>query len=490
MNNRLYIGNRIIETTDELKELFGLEDMANPSSSLFSKLLDNVYDGVLQDFLRSNGEIDLAERVDGIDLNDSESSIMSRLISIMTNTEVSVSSNPIDYINVLSTTVELRENPLHFVAVFKVKVVKKDNRKTVLTIIQPPKSQKAFSLFGLGATFIRTQSASKNPFLGVESINAIKKVQENSQKAYEQGIQKVLEANRKMFGSIKKIIQQAPVTTMSELLSAKHETEGSSSTETKPTIVVHESTHCVDEKTQNKDNGQSDCIVETMELNLNQLQQDKIILFECEVEKNKDIIFKVDDDIVSEIAAKEMEQLAYQEAKKRDEINIYLELFPFGSHASELKDRKELQMYEGCTTMEKCEEYLKLYPQGHYYKEIKIRWLMFDIDHLEVRKKFLSEGPTGYALAKLFYLIMILVKMNGPNALNGLAVPLMEKEGVSEEAFTAECNQIEKLFDGHASSDYIYPRLVSSVIYRAVIQSVPSEVERLVEKNLKVVLSN
>ena len=64
MNNRLYIGNRIIETTDELKELFGLEDMANPSSSLFSKLLDNVYDGVLQDFLRSNGEIDLAEKVE------------------------------------------------------------------------------------------------------------------------------------------------------------------------------------------------------------------------------------------------------------------------------------------------------------------------------------------------------------------------------------------------------------------------------------------
>lgn len=477
MNNRLYIGNRIIETPDELKELFGLEDMLNPSSSLFNKLLDNVYDEVLQDFLRVNGDMELAERIDGIDLNDSESSIMSHLISIMTNTEVYVSSNPLDYISILGTTIELRDNPLRFVAVFKVKVNKKDNRKIVLTIVQRPKESKGI-LSRSCATLRRTQSAHKNLFFGDDMINTIKQVQENVQKSVEQIMQNT--------------IQQAPVTTMSELFSTKHiEEDTSPSPATKPTAGVSESEHRDNNNTPNPTNKQVDCIEETIELKLNQVRQEKVIRFECNVEKNKDIIFKVDDDIVSEIAAKEMEQLAYQEAKKQNEINNYLTLFPYGLHASELKEKKELQMYEKCNTIDGCKEYLKLYPEGKYAKEINFRaWLFTDMNSVVESTSFCG-GKLRYEMVKTAIFLIFIAESGGYDALsNALSIigdkarSMANYHGVDIEK---EFKNLEQLLNGPASNDYKYQCLVSSSFYRALQQSIPENVHKAIDRNIAIV---
>lgn len=397
MNNRLYIGNRIIETPDELKELFGLEDMANPSSSLFNKMIDFVHDGILQEFLRENGETILAMKIGTIDLNASETTIMSDLIFIFTKNVVVVSSNPLDYISILDTKVELRENPLRFVAVFKVGILKKDNRQITMTISQEPaRAKRMEDIWDYNNEF---------------------------------GL-----FNRLVFDKIK-----------------------------------------------------------NMELNLNQLQQGKVVLFECDVEKNQNIYFKVGDAVVSKIAAKEVEQLAYQEAIKHNEIKNYLTIFPNGRHACELKERKELSVYEKCNTIDGCKEYLKLYPEGKYAKEINFRaWLFTStcINSLVESSSFCG-GKLRYEMVKTVIFLLIIVESGGYDALsNALSIigdkarSMANYHGVDIEK---EFKNLEQLLNGPASNDYKYQCLVSSSFYRALQQSIPENVHKAIDRNIAIV---
>lgn len=134
MNRFLFINNKRITTFKELKVCFEQTDSTIQGSELFTELIDNLVDKRICQFLYDIGEVELAKRVDRIEIGDSDTEIMKQLMVIITEKPESVVFNPLQYLEILFMGVE------EGYAVFSVKVKRQTTEKVEIGIKQGEES--------------------------------------------------------------------------------------------------------------------------------------------------------------------------------------------------------------------------------------------------------------------------------------------------------------------------------------------------------------
>lgn len=135
MNNTLVINNQIITTLEDLRSCINQPEAAVSNSSLFNELIDRFVDGDIEGFLRIVGEETLAEKVKGIPIVDSDSELMRELIVAMTELDVNVDFNPLEYIKVEKTDIVLSDDG-RWKANIDFSIVKQANEKVDFIIRQ------------------------------------------------------------------------------------------------------------------------------------------------------------------------------------------------------------------------------------------------------------------------------------------------------------------------------------------------------------------
>jgi len=126
--NYLNINNQYITTLQGLKECFLQEEARQLNSSLFEELKEYYRSGEIADFLYDIGEEDLSNRIREIKSSESDKEMMKSLIAIMTEEDVKVDFDPLEYVEIVRTDIVGNQAVMGF-------KVKKQAREQVKLII-------------------------------------------------------------------------------------------------------------------------------------------------------------------------------------------------------------------------------------------------------------------------------------------------------------------------------------------------------------------
>lgn len=116
------IDGKRIRSFDELKQLFDSSDAKKTGSRLYQTLIDLAIDSVLPDFLQNIGKAEMAEKISALDSQQSDLRIMNELQRIITGGAVDIAFDPLDFVQVLNTSIVKYEHAVQ--TCFEIQILK------------------------------------------------------------------------------------------------------------------------------------------------------------------------------------------------------------------------------------------------------------------------------------------------------------------------------------------------------------------------------